>query len=654
MNTSRIAITWSLLATLLLAGCGGGGDANSACALGSAAGCGGTYTPPPAVAPPVVLPTPVDPSTSAAGVSLVASSNELPSAGTSDVMLTALVRNSDNNALAGATVAFTADSGLLTVTNAITDKSGKASAMLGTGGSAANRSIKITARVGSQTTEAQVQVVGTTVALAGAANALAGGTLDLLATVHDSAGRPVAGIPLTLASSLGNAFTMAATNSDSQGQLNVRLQATQRGTDTLTLSGLGASTSKRVAISGLDLRVLPAISVDSAGAEQLQQINIGHCQSIDGRYDIGGVAQSGMLSLASSRGILFSDAACTLPLNGARALINGNFPPTYIKHDTAGVATVTAAVDGLASSFTRVEFIAPLTSKATVTLQPDLSAIGSGDKTTLVAMVRDGTAINNVVKGATVQFAVIADPSGGNLIAPQAAVTGSDGIARAVFIGGAGDSGNAGAVLEARVINMPSAVATTAITVSKKSLSVQIGRGNSLIEYSSTVLQEDFAVFVADAAGNGVAGVTIGATVWPSAYTTGAMRWVPDNAEAKEPGRWLIVSPSYTCANEDLLRRGLYNASLDLNGNGQLDPGIPLSIVSSGKTDALGIATVSLRYPRDRARWVEVELKVNGQAFGSESTARTVFTLPGLAKDYIKYDTTPPGLISPYGTAPCR
>jgi hypothetical protein len=654
MTTSRLATSCLLLATLILGGCGGGGSATSNCTIGSATGCGGTFTPPTPVAPPVVLPTPVDPSTLAAAVNLVASSNELPSAGTTEVMLTALVRSGDNNALAGATVSFAADSGLLTVNSTQTDKSGKATAMLGTGGSAANRSIKVTVRVGSQVSEAQVQVVGTTVTLSGAASALAGSALDLVATVRDSAGRPLAGAPLTLASSLGNVFSVANGTSDSQGLLALQLQAKQRGTDTLTLSALGATASKAVAISGIDLRVLPAISVDTAGAEQLQQASIGSCQVIDGRYEIGGVAQGGMLTLATSRGKLYSDVGCTLPVIGSRALINGNFPPTYIKHDTASIATITAAVGTAATSLTRIEFVAPLTGMATVTLQPELSTIGSGDQTTLVAMVRDGTAINNVVKGATVQFAILADPSGGNLTAPFSAVTGSDGTARVLYTGGAGDTGNGGAVLEARLASLPAAVSTTHITVSKKSLSVQIGRGNSLKEYSSTILQEDFAVFVADAAGAGVPGVNISASAWPIAFTTGGMQWFPDSATAKQPGRWLVSEPSFTCPNEDVMRRGIFNASLDYNGNGQLDPGIPLSVVSSGKTDALGIVTVSLRYPRDRAHWVRVELKVNGQAYGTESTARTIFTLAGLAKDYIDFNTSPPGLTSPYGTGPCR
>ena len=87
----------------------------------------------------------------------------------------------------------------------------------------------------------------------------------------------------------------------------------------------------------------------------------------------------------------------------------------------------------------------------------------------------------------------------------------------------------------------------------------------------------------------------------------------------------------------------------DSNGNGVLDPGIPLSITSSGKTDALGLATVSVRYPRDRAYWVNVELTVTGTVAGTESLARRAFWLAALAKDVSDPKVSPPGYISPYG-----
>jgi hypothetical protein len=110
-----------------------------------------------------------------------------------------------------------------------------------------------------------------------------------------------------------------------------------------------------------------------------------------------------------------------------------------------------------------------------------------------------------------------------------------------------------------------------------------------------------------------------------------------------------------TCKNEDTVGKGLYERALDENGNGSFEPGIPLSVTSSGPTDALGLATVSLRYPRDRAHWVRVELTVSGAVAGTESIAKNAFWLSGLAKDYNDRAVPPPGLSSPYGYASeCR
>ncbi|MFL6672825.1 MAG: Ig domain-containing protein, partial [Massilia sp.] len=150
-------------------------------------------------------------------------------------------------------------------------------------------------------------------------------------------------------------------------------------------------------------------------------------------------------------------------------------------------------------------------------------------------------------------------------------------------------------------------------------------------------------------AGNPVKDVTISAAVWATAYRTGSQGWFPDDSTSPDSkGRWQIKGGT-TCDNEDIQRKGLFENAFDRNGNGLLDPGIPLSASSSGKTDALGMAVVALRYPRDRARWVQAELTVTGTVAGTESLARSTFWLSGLASDYVNRDVAPPGLLSPYG-----
>jgi hypothetical protein len=266
-------------------------------------------------------------------------------------------------------------------------------------------------------------------------------------------------------------------------------------------------------------------------------------------------------------------------------------------------------------------------------------------------VVRDGTAANNLVKGATVQFSIVSDPSGGKLLAPFSAVTGSDGIARAVFEAGAGDGGKDATVIQARIAEVPSASTTASLTVNKKALSIQFGTGNTIVEYSPSVFQLDFTVFVSDSAGNPVKDVSISVAAWATDYRKGYFDWTPDTpGAARVPGQWSQIVTA-TCANEDTPRKGLFDSAFDMNGNGRLDPGIPLAAISSGKTDALGMATVSLRYPRDRAWWVRAELTVTGMVGGTESLARNALWLPGLGSDYKNPDVAPPGQPSPYGTA---
>ena len=615
---------WVLLAALALAGCGGGGAAGpNTCSLTNPGGCGGSAQPDPA---PGTAPPP-DPASKAASVSLVFSNGELGSAGLAgdDVSVTALVKSSDNTAVSDAPISFSADSGFLAVSNLKTNSSGKASATLGTGGSRLNRPIKITARVGNQTATAVVQVVGTRLTMSGPAHVQLGESADLVATLVDSANRPIGGETITATVKNGNALSSTTGTSDSQGQVRLKLQASQRGDEQVSVTALGASAAKAITVTGSELVLLPSVTVGSGGIEVLAEVVVGSCSPVDGRYL---ASQTGSVTLTASRGSLYSDASCFQPLTGALAIANGSVPRTYIRSDNAGVSTVDAVVSGGPAAATRIEFVAPMAASSKINLQTDLAVVGSGERSNLIAVVRDGTSANNLVKGALVQFSIVADPSGGNLVSPFTAVTGSDGIARGVFVAGPGDGGKDGTILQARLAAMPSAFASTVLTVNRKALSIQFGTGNLLTEFSSSVLQKDFAVFVSDSAGNPVKDVAITASAWPVMFAKGVHEWEQHNPPLIEPGNW-VAKPTVFCDNEDLARRGLYEAAFDRNGNGTLEPGIPISVVSGGKTDAFGMTTVSLRYPRDRANWVKVELTVSGTVAGTESRARNAFWLSG-------------------------
>lgn len=638
---------WILLAGLVLAGCGGGSAAGpNTCSLSNPAGCGGTAQPDPAPTPP----PPPDPAAGAASVSLVFSNTELGSAGLAEdeVKVTALVKSKDNTAVANAPILFSADSGFLAVHGANTDASGKAVAVLGTGGSRLNRPIKVSAKVGAQTASAVVNVVGTRLSMSGPSHLNLGESADLVATLVDSAGRPISGEPVSASVKNGNTLATASTISDSQGQVRMKLQGSQRGDEQVTVSALGASAAKPVRVSGSELVLLPSVTVGDSGVEMLTEILVGNCSPVDGRYM---TAQTGTVTLTASRGRLYRDGACSQPLTGSLAIASGSVPRTYIRSDNAGVSTVDAVVSGGPAASTRLEFVAPLAATSKVNLQTDVAVVGSGERSNLIAVVRDGTPANNLVKGAVVQFSILADPSGGNLLSPFTAVTGSDGVARATFVAGPADGGKDGTVLQARLTALPAATASTAVTVNRKALSIQFGTGNALFEYSPTVLQKDFSVFVSDSAGSPVKDVAISVTAWPTMYRKGSYGWQSFSPPVLEPGMYVLFDPITACDNEDVARRGLYDRALDRNGNGTLEPGIPMSVVSGGKTDAFGLTTVSLRYPRDRANWVRVELTVSGTVAGTESRARNAFWLPALAADLTTYTVHPPGYTSPYGVS---
>jgi hypothetical protein len=632
-----------LAVAMLLAGCGGGGSSSQgSCSIGSSAGCGGSLPPDPPVTQP---PTTPDPSASVGSVDLVASSAELGSAGLAgtEVTVTALAKTAGNVAVSGAAVQFAADSGFLAVSNVTSDASGKATAKLSTGGSKANRPIKVTATVGSKSATIVVNVTGTHLSFSAPAYMAVGDSSTVTATLLDSANQPIAGQAVSASAKSGNSVTVGAA-SDSKGQVAVKISATNRASEEITLSALGASVTRQITVGGTDVSLSPSVSVDASGMQVLKEVAIGTCSPIDGSTSLS----ASSVTLSASRGTLYRDASCSQAVLGALTISGGQFPRVYIESDNAGVTTIDAALPNGARGSTSLEFVAPLAPTSRVSLQADQAVLGSGERSTLTAVVRDGTAANNLVKGATVQFSIVADPSGGNLLAPFTAVTGSDGVARAVFVGGPADGSKEGTVIQARIAELAYATTTTALTVNKKALSIQFGTGNTLIEYSPAVVQQDYAVFVSDSAGNPVKDVAISVTAWATEYKKGHHEWV---AGSDNKGAWVPVY-SGTCPNEDVFRKGLYEFALDVNGNGRLDPGIPLSVTAGGKTDALGMTTISLRYPRDRAHWLVAELTVTGSVAGTESMARSTLLLPGLAKDYTDQNASPPGLISPYGNDP--
>lgn len=587
---------------------------------------------------------------------LTADSGLLQSAGASgnEVNLIALVKDSNNTVMPGVKVDLSANSGSLSLTNRITDANGKVTEKLGTGGDPTSRTITVTASApGAKTVTASVNVVGNKLVINNSSTVKVGASTDVTVKLVDSAGNPLLGRAVTF-SSTSNTLAVkgggqAVTNT--AGQLVLSYTAQTAGSDTIVVKALGETATSPLTISALNFDVR---AVDG-GNNTVGSANVNTCQKVAIHYDLTGVkvGEEPPVALSASRGNVYGDSACSAVLSSALKLSSGGDAVAYIESTSAGVTTLTASANGLTVQGL-IEYVAPLTAAASITVQADPAVIGVNlpgstvQQTTLRAIVRDGTAQNNLVKNAQVAFTIVTDPSGGTLTQPSVITTGSDGTASVSYVAGTSDTKIDGVTVQARLQGESTAAASVNLTVAKKSLFISAGTGNSVgAPAGATTYQIDYAVLVTDAAGNPVPGVNITGSVRPRNYYKGQLQFVGIS------GPWQLVSdPLYVpiaCANEDVNGDGILQSGEDINGNNILDPGIPITVSTTGVTDAKGQANVSLLYPKDRANWLDIDLTIRAQVSGTEARYVAYRLLPGLSTDYTTLSVSPPGRISPYG-----
>jgi hypothetical protein len=575
-------------------------------------------------------------------LTLTADSGTLPSGGTKNVTVTALVRDANNNVVPNVAVSLKSDSGSLSVTNPVTNAQGVVTGTLGIGGDATSRDIKVSASVtGAAATPIVVRVSGNVLTISAAATISAGSSTDVTVKLVDSAGNPLQGKAVTYSSN-ANSLTVkdgGAAVTNSGGQLVLSYAASGGTADVISVKAMGELASAGIAInsSTFAVRVLDGSGNVEASAA------IGGCQQVAVTN-----APGSSVTISTSRGTIYSNASCSAALSGALGL-SGGAATAYVNATGPGVATLTANAGGQTTQ-TALEFYAPLTGTATITLQVDPANIGTNtagstsEQATLRAVVRDGTAQNNLVKNAAVAFSILSDPSGGKLTEPSSVSTGTDGAAGTSFIAGSSVTPTDGVRIQARLVGGSNAAATATLTVAQKSLFISAGTGNTVLTPDSTTYQLDYAVIVTDAAGNAVSGVKLTASVLPTLYYKGALAYTAPT------GPWEPVSRT-ACANEDVNNNGILDAGEDFNGNGVLDPGIPVTVTPSVTTDSTGRATVSLVYPRDRVYWLDANLTIRGQASGTESRYTSLVHLIGLSGDYSSQTVRPPGATSPYGVS---
>lgn len=573
---------------------------------------------------------------SADSITLLASSTQMGSSGNDAVTITAIIKDDNNNLLPGVTVAFTSNSGSLAVTQATTDDSGQAIATLGPGGDFTNRTITVTATVGSLSETVDVSVTGTSLAISGENSATLGGTTTLIITLTDSDDVPIPGMTVSVSSSLGNTLSAATLTTSSSGQATVNVTAVNAGADVITVSAQGATVTHNLTISGDQFQMTaPAIGAD---------IDLGTCEQIQVSWLQGGAAVVGSaVSFSATRGTLFSDAACTVAATSSNT--NGSGVATiYVSSSNAGPSTLTAFVSGGPTTSRSVNFVA--TTPASIALQASPASIGPNDgsqttqqQSTITAVVRDAS--NNLVKGKVIRFSIFQDNSGGTLTTATA-TTDDLGRASTTYVSSAATTAQDGVIIRATVDENPAINTIVSLTVSQSALFVRLGTGNIIEEVGVTQYDKKYTVMVTDAGGNAVQGASITVSLNPVGYGKG--NYV-DCA-----GNW-CASYAATCPSEDLNENGILDSGEDANGNSQLTPGNVVSVPSSVTTGADGTFEFSVIYPETYANWVQVQLSASTSVAGTESIDTVTFWLSASADDMDDSTESPPGgsLNSPFG-----
>ena len=593
-------------------------------------------------------------------IELYANAVQLASSGGDTIELIAVMKNEQNILLPNIAVAFSVDEdGSLSNIDLQTGADGTARAFLTTQNNKQNRLLTVTASSADLTQQLQINVVGTEVNINGPSSVIINDSAPITIVMSDSDGAGIANQTINLSTSLGT-LDDATPATGANGQVTVNFTAGQAGDAVITATALNATSSFQLTVQQDDFSFtdLPT-----------ENISTGENQTLRLRWFKNNAAfVNGEVTVTASRGEISLPAPLVGPPNNVVTTDADGIAEVIISSQYAGPASVSAVgSDGAGNEVTAravVEFVATDVNSIFVDATPDI--IGpEGQTTTITAVLRDS--IGNLVKGKTVDFSLDIDSSGGS-IAPNTAITDSNGIASTVYTSNA-VSGDNGVTIAAQSDGI---VGTTELTVGDRAFDISLGTGSIIEIPDNSTYMKEFSVFVTDASGRPVANAELSTTITPTdspAYYKGGWAWNEDDA--------IYVSVvTFNCPNEDVNRDGILHIVEDINRNGELDigedtnsdgildlgedtngdgfltPGNVASISfkdNVSRTDEFGQATLQIRYPKQFGNWTTTMISVFGQSAGSESVQSQEFRLGVAAEDLTEQASPPPA--SPFGSA---
>lgn len=600
------------LCVLALAGCGGG-DGNQ---LSNDGGGNNTVT-------------------GAKFLEVSASSRQLGSSGDKPVTISAIAKDVNNNILKDATVQFSVNNEATIEADAATATTGVKTALLTPGlENPENRTVTVTIKSGTLLKTLDIAITGTTLVVDGPARIALNTPTTFTAKLKDSAGKALANETVSINSSLNNALTPVSGSgfmTDANGEIQFTINAVVSGTDTISVSALGVSSSKTLEISGDDF------TINSTNSE----IKVKTPETISLKWMQNGVAQANKtINLAATRGEIKPSQMVTTDAQGQATF--------YVGSSTAGgtVITATDANTGLSTSLTR-EFVA--TTPANLNMQVEKELLVPESSTNVIAVVKD--AADNPVKNQVVVFN-LEDTVGGKL-SSSTATTDSLGKATIGYTAGNATSAKDGVKITSSLrLTDPNASPVAddyiTLTVGGQGLRIVLGEDEKIVE-EGLFYKKSFGVIVTDSAGNPVKDKKVDFALIPLAYAKGSFApcgvTLSDGTLSTKP----VFVQTASCMSEDIDSDGLLDTGEDLNSSGRLEPTNAATVTNSAVTDSDGKVLATVIYPQSHALWNKVRLTARILVSGSEYVESTDFVLPVLAVDVGSCEISPPNAVSPYG-----
>ncbi len=583
---------------------------------------------------------------------------DIATGGVEVATITALVADSENYAVSGAELSFSATAGVLQVVNAITDGTGRASATLVLPKDYENKDIVVTvsANDGSESS-VKVAASGSDLVATGATKVAAGELVQLSIRLTDGNGKPIADQLVAVASVAGNTVTPAESVTDIDGQ-TVLSVSSENYSDTLLISALNGTVS---AVHSFE--VVEEL-LTFTNAEEGVELLVGNESVLTTRWTRFGQPVIGeALTFSISEGSIVAPATVFTDLNGDASVRVGS----------NSVEQVMVSVKALSSDEPKadigIEFIATVPQKINISLFD--SVVDVNESRFISAVVTD--ALDNPVKNSEVAFTSF-DLQGGRLDQAQV-VTNSAGIASVTFTAG-NTSSEPDDIRITSVVQGTGIVDSTSLSVVERSLSISIGSDNEvLVNQQGTQYAFPMIVHVNDSSGAPLGNMAIELAVRPLSYGKGVLELVNGkgftinevsaSGEQFDAARWAVAADSIDCPaedlNGDLIVDTFGNTTEDRNSNGILDPQEPASLDSSSgesislpgasvQTDINGSGLFELSYPASNAAWAYVEVTARAEIQGEIATDTYTVRLPMPTSVENAVDDVPENLQSPYGS----